>query len=447
MPVQEEEHEQVGFILPPEPSSEALLAVATETGERERADLESAHMPSAAQAPALCAAPAPDTAELLHDTLRPIRDREPRETIIQLPSEEADPLSSTVFPAGGVEAGYDSTTPFVTTGVTTPPRVTRSRHGSLHEPPTARDAEALKALARLRVLSYDQLRRRYYAGHPSIVGRRMQKLAKDGWVVLFMDRLTDGGPFYVFPTVKTLRWARKEFLRDEASPHRTLIETMFPNAVSTLYTPEPRTAPTFLRHHELTNDVAETLERSEALGLEWLSTWPRPFPHAYHRLALPQPDLVFVARVNGARQLFFGELDHNSNESIAHFKDRKANRAVSLAYSGFLPELTGYESFLTLVVVADTKDPLGRIGKLVEAAKSAHAADLLAFTVAPWLHKNPTGRIWFSRGRTPKSASLDSSTHELSRFEDFVRSDEAPLTHLFTTLETTHLGAPKELTN
>jgi hypothetical protein len=191
-----------------------------------------------------------------------------------------------------------------------------------------------------------------------------------------MDRLTDGGhPIYAFPTLKTMRWARKQFLTESAgTAHELLVKTMLPNVASTFYTPEPRTAPAFLRHQELTNDLAAAIEQDPRNGIQWLSTWSRPFPHALHGLALPQPDLVFVANVNGAPQLFFGEFDRNSNESVMHFAERKAKRARALSWSSVLPELTGFRAFRMLIVVADKKDPIGRIRKLMEATTKAGRA-------------------------------------------------------------------------
>ena len=116
-------------------------------------------------------------------------------------------------------------------------------------------------------------------------------------------------------------------------------------------------------------------------------------------------------KINGAPQLFFGEMDHHSNESLAHFKDRKADRALALRYSGVLAELTGFAQFQMLVVVSDTNDPIGRIRKLIDVTNAASAESLFAFTLAPWLINDPDGAIWFGDGIFPDGSSLTPSEH------------------------------------
>lgn len=358
-----------------------------------------------------------DDREELRDP-QPVGEDAPAESIVQDTLTGEKPLSSSLFrvptaesgqgrKAGRIEAGFKA-------GSEASRGVSRTRRSDPNEPPTARDAEALKAIARLRVLSYEQLRARVFPGHPTLVGRRMQKLEQAGWVVRYEDRLAEGGhPYYVFPTVKTMRWARRQFqAAAEGHPHAQLVTTMMPNIHGDMYTSDKQPVPGFLRHQELTNEVAHALEANPTLGVQWMSTWPRPFPHAFAQLQLPQPDLVFVASINGAPQLFFGELDHHSNESLAHFKDRKADRALALRYSGLLPELTGFAQFQMLVVVSDTNDPISRAQKLIDVTNTASAESLFAFTLAPWLLNDQGGAIWFADGLTPECPSLTYTDHD-----------------------------------
>lgn len=343
-----------------------------------------------------------------------VGDRAPAESIVQDTLTGEDPLSSSLFRVPTAESGQGRKAGRIEAGFKAGSKARReSRRSDPSEPPTDRDAEALKAIARLRVLSYEQLRARFFPGHETLVGRRMQKLEKAGWVVRYEDRLAEGGhPYYVFPTAKTMRWARAQFqAAAEGQPHAQLVTTMMPNIHADMYTSEKQ-IPGFLRHQELTNELAHALEADTALGVQWMSTWPRPFPHAYAQLQLPQPDLVFVASINGASQLFFGEMDHHSNESLAHFKDRKADRALTLRYSGLLPELTGFAHFQMLVVVSDTNDPISRVRKLIDVTNTASAESLFAFTLAPWLINDPTGSIWFADGLPPEHPSLTSTKHD-----------------------------------
>jgi hypothetical protein len=252
----------------------------------------------------------------------------------------------------------------------------------------------------------------------------MQKLEQAGWVVRYEDRLAEGGhPYYVFPTAKTMRWARAQFQAGaEGQPHAQLVTSMMPNIHADMYTSDKQPVPGFLRHQELTNEVAHALEANAGLGVQWMSTWPRPFPHAFAQLQLPQPDLVFVAGINGASQLFFGELDHDSNESLAHFSDRKVDRTLALRYSGVLPELTGFAQFKMLVVVSDPNDPIGRIRKLIDVTSKASATSLFAFTLAPWLLNDSGGSIWFANGPSLENPSLKRTEHsDLKRIDQLTQ--------------------------
>jgi hypothetical protein len=255
----------------------------------------------------------------------------------------------------------------------------------------------------------------------------MQRLAKRDWLALHMDYLTLGGhPIYAFPTAKAMRWAREQFLKMVAgTSHEKLVQTMLPNAVKSLSIPQPRSAPAYLAHQELSNDAAFALEHDPKLRIPWLSTWPRPFPHTYSTMPLPQPDLVLVAEVKGTPYLFFGELDHNSNESLAHFQNRKAHRARVFDHSNGLHVLTGFATFRMLVIIADAKDPLGRMRKLIAATKRAGASHLIAFTLMPWLLSDPSGLIWFADGMMPTRESLAAGKHRgLKRFEQLARKPE-----------------------
>ncbi len=57
----------------------------------------------------------------------------------------------------------------------------------------ARDGEVLRALAQMRLLSYQQVATMFFPGHASAARRRMRKLAGLGCVRIFEERLTFGG--------------------------------------------------------------------------------------------------------------------------------------------------------------------------------------------------------------------------------------------------------------
>ena len=344
---------------------------------------------------------------------QPVGDGDPAESIVQDALTVEEPLSSALSRVPTAESGQGRKAGRIEAGSEASCDVSRTRRSDPNHPPTARDAEALKAIARRRACAWGGLRAAVGHGQPQVVGRRREKPEKAGWVVGYEDRLAEGGhPYYVFPTPKTMRWARAQFQAGaEGQPYAQLVTTMMPNIHADMYTSDKQPIPGFLRHQELTNEVAQALEANAGLGVQWMSTWPRPFPHAFAQLQLPQPDLVFVGSINGASQLFFGEMDHHSNESLAHFKDKKADRALALRYSGVLPELTGFAQFRMLVVVSDTTDPIGRVRKLIGVTKTASAEGLFAFTLAPWLINDPDGAIWFEDGVFPNDSSLKPSEH------------------------------------
>ncbi|HEX7709187.1 MAG TPA: replication-relaxation family protein [Thermoanaerobaculia bacterium] len=342
---------------------------------------------------------------------------------IQAPATADPPHADAVPPTLPVEPGLDTSLP----GQTTASQQEEATHDTPdpgEQPRTDRDRAAVLRIVRLRVLSYDQLWRSVFSGHPSKVGRRMQQLERSGWVSIYKDRTAIGGkPQYAFPTRKAFLWARGELLRTvRGTDAEKVVQGMLPNVRSRL-APHVATRGTmpFLAHQILVNEVALTIEHSPEYNLRWVSTWPRPFPHTFRGLALPQPDLVAITAAGSAPRLIFAELDRSANESLAHFVEHKAQRTLALEASGLLRDLTGFDQTLTLVVVAEATDAISRIEKLMEATSAAGAGSLFAFTVAEWLHEDPAGGIWFSGSVRPSGRQKEKSHHEgLRTFDELL---------------------------
>jgi hypothetical protein len=63
--------------------------------------------------------------------------------------------------------------------------------------------------------------------------------------------------------------------------------------------------------------------------------------------------------------------------------------------------------------------------KLIEATRRAGSSHVLAFTLMPWLLRNPSGAIWFADGARPEHQSLAAEEHRgLKKLEELARKPE-----------------------
>jgi len=221
----------------------------------------------------------------------------------------------------------------------------------------ARDRAVVLAVARLRVLAYDQLRTLLFPDrHPSIVTRRVHALVRAGFVRRIRPRVDRGGaPSYVVPTAAGLAEALA-MLRAETreTPAGAIVERMvprFPRVPRTLATTAP------LAHLREVNALLIAFAGRLSVDVRWMSSWERPFGRSAGAALLPQPDYVLVLDRAGSTILVLGEHDRGS-ESLAHFRATKADRYAPFAV---LPELAA-EAFgiATVELWLTVTDPLAR---------------------------------------------------------------------------------------
>lgn len=273
------------------------------------------------------------------------------------------------------------------------------------------DREALLALARCRILSFDQLRRMVFPHlSPQRVGQRLQALAADGWLDVWEDVSRIGGrPRYALPTTRALVLAHDSLQASSAGMPTERIAALLLRARPRrpLVLP-PRATPAFLPHQRECNDLLIAYRRIPNARLLWSTTLDRPLPLHAAGVALPQPDYVLVLEQHGAPMLVFGEHDRG-HESLAHFRRTKAERYAELAAR---PELVralfGFERFVVWVTVLDARAgaPLRRLETLVHVARDVAASDVMAFTIAGWAAGTPAAAIWFCDGTLPNTAHL-----------------------------------------
>lgn len=272
------------------------------------------------------------------------------------------------------------------------------------------------ALTRLRLLSYAQLRRAFFPGRSlEVVGQRMRKLARAGWVTIFEHRAPRGGhPRYVLPTQRGLDFG-VEAVRAalDTAPHARLVARMLPEGRKAVLELGEGTQPAFLAHQRECNHLALTLSLAGPAPVLWVSTWDRPFPPRVRDVAMPQPDGVVVLEVAGAPRLVFLEHDRGQ-ESLAHFAAAKVERYAELAARPELcEELFGFPTFAVWVTVLDARfrRPIRRLRALADVARRADAQDFISFTLAGWANDFPGEAIWFCDGATPEVESLAIGSH------------------------------------
>jgi hypothetical protein len=305
-------------------------------------------------------------------------------------------------------------------------------------PPLLRDREAILAIARYRVLPFRLLADLCFADrHASVVTRRMQALHDLGFVTTWQERLSRGGhPRYALLTQKGLTWAMQELAAETVGkPHEQLVRFMLGSRQKKPLILAPNTAPPFLAHQVETNMLATALSRATTHGITWASTWHRPFPNEIRDVAMPQPDAVIVATVEGAPHLIFLEHDRNQ-ESPASFAERKTRRYQLLLDLGLTRELLGFDTFTVLVTVLDPKDhrPLRRIRALQEVSA---AAPMFRFTLAGWAHAFSGANHWM----TPQTP-IASDSHKPGAHGELVGPFHTESPSWATPIDGSSLGRP-----
>lgn len=292
------------------------------------------------------------------------------------------------------------------------PRKANRRHirrqDSTISPP---DRAVLLALARCRILSFDQLRRVVFPQlSPQRVGQRIQALDAGGWLDVWEDASRIGGrPRYALPTARALVLAHEALLASSAgTPTERIAALLLRARPRRPLVLAPRVTPAFLAHQRECNDLLIAYASIPGAKLLWSTSLDRPLPLAASHVALPQPDYLLVVDVSGRPTLIFGEHDRG-HESLAHFRRTKAERYATLAARPeVVQQLFGFARFMVWVTVLDARAgaPLRRLAALVHVARNAAASDVMAFTLAGWAAVSPAAALWFCDGALPETTHL-----------------------------------------
>ena len=280
---------------------------------------------------------------------------------------------------------------------------------------TARDREALLCLGLFRVLSFSQFRRLVFPDRDrAVASRSLKRLLNADSVTTWDEPVVRGGsPRYILPTAAGLRWALTELRVSADAPIRQLVDAMLPASHRRPLTFLRGRQPPFLEHQKECTNLAAALCESSTSTVAWISTWDRPFPNAIGGVAMPQPDFVLVLKRGSSYELVFGEHDRG-HESLAHFAQAKVRRYAQLAHLPvFCRDAFGFETFRVWVTVLDAahQRPLNRLRALVDLARAGGAADLMAFSLAGWVHAFADHPLWFEGGLMPTHDALAHARH------------------------------------
>lgn len=276
---------------------------------------------------------------------------------------------------------------------------------------SARDRAVLLALARCRILSFDQLRRLVFVDRsPQRVGQCLAALEAGGWLRIWEDVSKIGGrPRYALPTRRALAFAQVVLSAESIdAPSARLAALLLRSTPRRPLVLTPRATPAFLAHQRECNDLLIGFGRIPQARLLWATSFDRPFPHAAHGITFPQPDYILVIEDAAGPALVFGEHDRG-HESLVHFRRTKAERYAALAARPQLMRaLFGFERFSVWVTVLDARAgaPLRRLRSLVAVARASAASDVMAYTLAGWVATTPGAPIWFCDGAMPDARTL-----------------------------------------
>jgi len=311
--------------------------------------------------------------------------------------------------------------------VSLPPAEDLSREEGGHGPELARDADALMAIVRLRILSINQVAALVFDGASVVVARRrLRRLRSQGWIAVWDRPSRTGAPLrYVYPTSKALRWGyRRAVQLTQGTAAEHIVRQMLPASSRRLTRLADGQEPIWLPHQDEVNKLVlsrvGTMPRAELL---WWSAWDCPFPDVLNGLKAPQPDFVLVGTKNGAPYLVFGEHDRSS-------EDRHRWREKIAAYAAACEraqDLFGFRTFVVEVTVTDPlrRQPRARLHTLVALAAESGAEGYMRVTLAGWAHAFPMGDIWTRLDPTDNVATgMRLSRGEVSETEG------VPLCHL-----------------
>lgn len=294
-------------------------------------------------------------------------------------------------------------------------------------PNLSRDAAALFAIVRLRIVSISQIAPLAFPGASVVVARRrLRRLRESGWLATW-DRPSRSGAAtrYVYPTKKALRWAYRHALQTtQGTPAAMVVRLMVPTCTRRLHTLTPREEPLWFPHQDEVNKLV--ISRTCALGERalWSSTWDCPFPDRLNGLKAPQPDYVLVVMDEGVPRLIFGEHDRNTED-----RRRWMEKIAAYAAAGAVCQtLFGFATFSVEVTVSDPvmRQPLNRIHVLTRWACEAGAAAYVHFFLAGWAHAYPHEAVWFTRGPFRKARCAPNSL----TVENSNGFDEGVVSHL-----------------
>jgi hypothetical protein len=261
---------------------------------------------------------------------------------------------------------------------------------------SARDRAIVLAVARLRILAYDQVRTLLFPDrHPSVLTRRVHALVAEGWLTRWRARGTDGGaPSYILPTARALALALDALRHDAAdTAYASLVDRMLPERPRKPLVLRGRTEPPFLAHQREVNQLVVASLRCAALDVRWASSFERPFGRGADATLLPQPDYVLVLHRAGIPVVVLGEHDRGQ-ESLAHFRRAKAERYAPYA---LLPELAaatfGAATVEVWLTVTDpvARRPERRLRQLAAVMTSAGAAPITRVALAGRAYTDPAG--------------------------------------------------------
>lgn len=339
-----------------------------------------------------------------------------------------------------------------------PPTIERR---SENGPEVPRDRQAILHLARMRVLSFDQLARlTYFNANKTVARRRLRRLRDRGWVDVWQRPVAQGGaPRYAYPTKRALQWAQEVTSRaTEGTVLERLVQLMTPATPRQPWKLEPGVIPMFLAHTEEANDVLIAWLRQSGERVLWASSWDCPFPEHIEWQTMPQPDYVLVLERDGVPQLVFGE--HDRGTETREVVARKFRVYQTWIETPDVAERTfGFSSFQVFVTVSGERvarrlDQLARLAReegverfttfLLAAPDATPALPLLAPSTMDFTHCR------LCQTRVPLSAevcpSCGAPTHHLAREELTAEASPPPMEYTSETnapeIETPPSGLP-----
>ncbi len=253
-----------------------------------------------------------------------------------------------------------------------------------------RDQALVCAVARMRVLTYDQAGRLLFPGrHASIVTRRARALVRAGWLRRVRPRVERGGaPSYLLPSARGLAASLDLFLAEaDGTALSFLVRRMVPSRPRK---PLELTETSSLAHQREVNELLASYAGAE-FRILWASSWERPFGRGVEAALLPQPDYVLVLERAGAPVLVFGEHDRG-HESLAHFRATKAERYAPFA---LLPDAAaaafGIPTVEVWITVTDpvARSPRRRLRHLADVILAAGAAPITRLALAGVANARP----------------------------------------------------------